>query len=349
MGLQSSILKIIRGEKKAPIAKACLFGLSGIYRFAIAIRNFSYDKKLLSSAKLSVPVISVGNLVAGGTGKTPLIHLLALALQEKTRLGILSRGYKSQIERSGQIKQVSTALDSAGVYGDEPYFLAQKTKASIWVGADRLASGKQAVEKGVTCLLLDDGMQHRRLFRDFEVVVVDGVNPFSEGKFLPCGLLRDSPKRLKNADLIVATHVKDATDFEQIQALISPFTDAPLVAVQIEVLNKNRLVPRKVGVFCGIGQPSRFLQTTRDLNQEIVDTLFLNDHASLPDEQLERFAKKCLEKGAEVLLCTEKDYVKLSRKMFSLEIVPVEIGLKIIHGRKHWEKLIDNILDKAIK
>src|SRR5690349_4441350 len=107
MDLQSHILKIIRGEKKAPLLKACLFGLSLIYRSAVRLRNFAYDAKIFSCKKLCVPVISVGNITAGGTGKTPLVHLLALALQEKTRLGILSRGYKSQIERSGQIKQVS--------------------------------------------------------------------------------------------------------------------------------------------------------------------------------------------------------------------------------------------------
>lgn len=343
MDLQQNILKIIRGEKKAPIAKACLFGLSLLYRFAIALRNFAYDAKIFSSEKLSVPVISIGNVVAGGTGKTPLTHLLASALQEKTRLAILTRGYQSQIEKSGSIKQASSGsgpLCSPQECGDEPYFLCQKTKAAVWVGIDRIASGQKAIEQGANCLLLDDGMQHRRLSRDFEIVVLDGTNPFFEGKFLPFGLLRDSPKRLKHADLIVVTHSKDLAPFKRIHA--------PVVAVQIEVLNKERFHPRKVGIFCGIGQPSRFLQTARDLNQEIVDTLFLNDHAPLQRDQLERFAKNSLEKGAEVLLCTEKDYVKLPRDMFSLEIIPVEIGLKIIHGREHWEKLIDNILDKAI-
>ena len=352
MDLERSILKIIRGEKKAPVAMACLKAFSLAYRSAIALKNLAYDKKILSSEKLSVPVVSIGNLVAGGTGKTPLVHSLALALQNKVRLGILSRGYKSQIEKSKQIKQISEGdgpLCSPTECGDEPYFLAQKTKASFWVGADRIASGKKAIEQGVNCLLLDDGMQHRRLFRDFEIVVIDGTNPFSEGNFLPRGWLRDSPKRLKNADLIVATHVKDATHFKQLQALISHFSDAPLIGTQVEVLNRERFVPRKVGVFCGIGQPSRFLQTARDLNQEIVDTLILKDHAPLQKGQLEKFAKNCFEKGARALLCTEKDYVKLSRNDSSLDIHPVEIALKIIHGREHWEKLIDNILDKAIK
>ncbi len=264
----------------------------------------------------------------------------------------MTRGFRSQIEQSGRIEQISKGsgpLLPAGECGDEPFFLAQKTKASIWVGADRILSGRRAIADGANCLLLDDGMQHRRLRRDFEIVIVDGADPFSKGRFLPWGLLRDSPKRLKNASAIVVTHVKDTAHFRRIQTLISPFSRAPLIGTQVEILNKDRFSPRKIGVFCGIGQPSRFLQTARDLNQEIVDTLILRDHGVLQNGQLEKFAKNCHKKGAEALLCTEKDYVKLSPNLsLGLEIIPVGIELKIIAGKEHWEQLIDNILDKVV-
>jgi tetraacyldisaccharide 4'-kinase len=161
------------------------------------------------------------------------------------------------------------------------------------VGANRVKSGRTAIAEGVNCLLLDDGMQHRRLGRDFEIGVVDGSDPFSGGKFLPWGMLRDSPKRLKNATLIVATHVKDRAHFERVQTQIARYSRAPVVCTCLEVLNKNIFVPRKVGVLCGIGQPARFLQTVRDLNQEIVDTLILNDHEPLHNAQLENFAANC--------------------------------------------------------
>ncbi len=352
MDLEHSILEIIRGEKKAPLASAGLSGLSMLYRSIIALRNFGYDYGVLSSERLSVPVVSVGNIVVGGTGKTPLVHLLSKGLQDKVRLGILTRGFLSQIEKSGRVEQISKGSGSlfpVEECGDEPFFLAQKTKASIWVGADRVLSGRRAIAQGTNCLLLDDGMQHRRLRRDFEIVIVDGTDPFSKGRFLPWGLLRDSPKRLKNASAIIATHVKDNAHFRHIQTLISPLSRAPLIGTQIETLNKDRFLPRKVGVFCGIGQPSRFLQTARDLNQEIVDTLILRDHGVLQNGQLEKFAKNCLKKGAQALLCTEKDYVKLIPTLsLGLEIIPVGIELKIISGKEHWEQLIDNILDKVV-
>lgn len=353
MDLERNILQIIRGEKKAPLIMAGLAGLSSLYRLAITARNMAYDRGLLHSFRLPVPVVSIGNLVVGGTGKTPLTHLLAMQLEKKTRLAILTRGFKSELEKAKAIEKISSGqgpLLPPEKCGDEPYFLAQKTKASIWVGADRVESGKKAIAEGANCILLDDGMQHRRLNRDFEIAIIDATDPFSRRRFLPWGLLRDSPKRLKNASLIVATHVRDCHHFEQMQKLLASMTSAPLVGTQIEVVNKEAFFPRKVGLFCGIGQPTHFLQTARDLNQEIVDTFILSDHGSLREEQLREFAHRCHEKGAEVLLCTEKDFVKLPSVCSAcLNIMPVKIELKIIAGYEHWENLIENILDKVVK
>ena len=351
MDLETPLLKIIRGEKKAPFIMAGLASLSVIYRSLIGLRNWAYDKGVLPSTQLSVPVVSIGNIAVGGTGKTPLVHLLALKLQDKARVAILTRGFRSKIEKSGQIQQISSGsgpLCSSQECGDEPFLLAQKTKTSIWVGADRIASGQQAILQGANCLVLDDGMQHRRLKRDFEIVVVDGNDPFFKGRFVPYGLLRDSPKRLRNANLIVATRVKDEEHYHQLKKQIAHYSAAPLVATQVDVLKKQAIQPSKVGVFCGIGQPSQFLQTARDLKSEIVDTLILKDHGSLKEGQLQTFAESCRQKGAEALLCTEKDVVKLSSDFsVCLPIIPVEIQLKIIAGKEHWENLIENILAKV--
>lgn len=351
MDLENTILKLIRGEKRAPVTMGVLAGLSYLYRFGVAARNLAYDHQLFSSTLLPVPVVSVGNIIAGGTGKTPLIQLLASHLQDKVKLAILTRGFRSEMEKTGQNKKISSGLGpfySAQECGDEPYLLAQKTKAAIWVGADRVSNGQKAIEEGANCLLLDDGMQYRQVKRDVEIVVIDATNPFSKGRFLPWGLLRDCPTRLKKAHWIVVTHVKDEEHFQHVQKGLAPFTSAPLIGTQIEVQNKAVFSPRKVGLFCGIGQPLKFLQTARDLNQEIVDTLFVKDHGFLKNDQLQVFAKRCREQGAEALLCTEKDVVKLSSEhSFDLSIVPVEIRLKIFIGQDNWEMLINHILDKV--
>ncbi len=303
----------------------------------LAARHFAYDHGLFSSHSLSVPVISVGNIAFGGTGKTPLVHLIASGLQERMRVAILTRGFRSQIEKSGTVKKISSGdgpLFSAEECGDEPYFLAKKTRASIWVGIDRIASGKKAIEEGAQVLLLDDGMQHRRIRRDVEIVVIDSANPW--------GKLRDLPERLKYATLIVANHITDRAHYERLQQELTRYTSAPLVGARMEILNKEMFPPRKVGLFCGIGQPARFLQTVRDLNQEIVDTLIVEDHGTINLNQLQRFAESCRIKGADVLVCTEKDYVKLSAS--PLNIIPVEIKLNITDGIEHWENCINKIV-----
>ncbi len=345
MDIQENILKIIRGEKKAPLVSLCLALFSLAYRVGISARNWAYDRGILSSTKLSVPVISIGNIVAGGTGKTPLVHLLANQLQDKVRLAILTRGYRSQIEKSGRSKLIGPQT-SPDTCGDEPYLLAQKTKADVWVGVDRATSGRLAIEQGAGCLLLDDGMQHRRLQRDFEIAVIDGLDPFSQGRFLPWGLLRDTPKRLKAADLIVFTHVKDEKHYKQLQVQVACYTHAPTVGLQLEILSSP--LSRKVGVFCGIGKPKRFLQAVRDLKSEIVDTLILKDHGSLREGELKQFADACREKGAEALLCTEKDHVKLiPDPSLSLKVEPLPMKWKISFGKENWENLIEKVLEKV--
>ena len=193
-------------------------------------------------------------------------------------------------------------------------------------------------------------MQHRRLKRDVEIVILDGMDPFSQERFLPRGLLRDSPKRLQSADFIVFTHVKDQTHYDQLQKMLDRYTRAPSIATQIEVLSENNTFPHKVAVFCGIGAPHHFLQTVRDLKSEIVETLLLRDHEFLQADSLQKFAENCRKKGAELLLCTEKDAVKLPSNVSAcLKIKPIAIQLKITAGTEHWEKLIENILDRIVK
>lgn len=347
---KQNILSIIHGNKKAPFTAGCLTVLSKLYSALIGARHFAYDRKIFLTTQLPVPVISVGNIVVGGTGKTPLVHLLAKTLQEKVSLAILTRGFKSQIEKSGKVKQISTGtgpLYSPQECGDEPYFLAQNTKAQVWVGIDRVLSGKSAIAQGANCLLLDDGMQHRRLARDFEIVILDANDPFSQGNFLPRGLLRDFPNRLEKADLIVLSHMQKSQQTDELQKILAPYTSAPLVSTQIKVLNPD-LGGSKVGVFCGIGKPTYFLQTVRDLKSEIVDTFILEDHGVAPISELQKFSKKCKMLGAEALVCTEKDYVKLPLDLaLDLEIVPIPIQLMIGTGLNNWEHLIEKIVAKV--
>ena len=202
------IEEILRKEREGLAAKtllSLLYPPSLCYGLGVKLRNLLYDKGTLRQEKCKALVVSVGNVVAGGTGKTPFILMLAKKLMQEMPLAILSRGYLGASENKGQSTQVAQD-GSALQFGDEPLLLAQNLdKASVYVGKDRVKSAHKAVEQGAKVILLDDGMQHRRLHRDIEIVMVHGKDPFHGGRYLPGGLLRDDPKQLKRADYIISS------------------------------------------------------------------------------------------------------------------------------------------------
>jgi len=348
MFLESFFLDVIEKRRKAAWLLPMLRGSSFFYRSAIAMRNVAYDRGWLRSQQASLPVVSIGNIVTGGTGKTPLVHKLAEELSKKGKVAILTRGFRSEIEKTDQFLRLNHQEGlsfKAAQCGDEPLLLSRfLPKVDIWVGKNRLQTAEEARAKGVGILILDDGMQYRRLKRDFELVVLDGKDPFGQGYFLPRGLLRDSPKRLKSADLIFFNHVEDEEHFESLQKMIHPFSQAPVVGAQLNPQNRLQLLQKKVGVFCGLGKPQRFFEALKKMQIEVVASLILPDHISPKEEELRAFANISQLKGAECLVCTEKDQIKLSSQLeLSLPVIPVKAALEIAFGKKDWEKTLENI------
>jgi tetraacyldisaccharide 4'-kinase len=318
-----------------------------LYGFLIVLRHWAYDREWLQQKKVSVPVVSIGNIVAGGTGKTPLVHLLAQELSAFAKMAVLSRGYRSKREYDQATRVTSAALSEE--CGDEPCLLAEKLpQAMVFVGKDRYSSARSAIDQGAQLIILDDGMQHRQLARDFEVVVMDAQDPFGQGHYLPGGFLRDSPKRLQNADLIVLTNVHETSQYEILKKQIAFYSSAPLVGMQLTASEESSFVRgKRVGVFCGIGNPDRFTKTIERLEGQIVDTCFANDHVPFSKNQLEVFAKHCHEQGAELLVCTEKDWVKLPPGLqLVLPVDVIKVGLTVVAGSEHWHQFIDRIRKK---
>jgi tetraacyldisaccharide 4'-kinase len=344
MILKKLILDVITGRRSSPVIGSFLYALSFLWRMGVHLRHWAYDTRLLKSERAQVPTFSIGNIVAGGTGKTPLVHLLAHALGEAGAVAILSRGFQSQLEKEGRSVQISKGagpLYPAAVCGDEPFFLARETRAAVWVGADRRMSARLAHADGANCLILDDGMQHRRLSRDMEIVVVDGNAPFGNGRLLPAGLLRDLPERLRGADLIVANHITGLAHYEEIKKKLSVYTEAPVVAVQYAVLNSDAVAHRTVGAFCGIGSPEHFYDTLSRIDAKLTRKLTLFDHQPIEEKELAAFAADCQAQGAELLVCTEKDEVKLpSGLCLPLPIVPIQVRLRVICGQEHWDAAV---------
>lgn len=356
-------LELIRGTKSGSFAnflRGFLHLLSKIYQPCITCRNWLFDQGWFRCYHPPVPmVMSVGNLVCGGTGKTPVTLMLAQELGKEFQVAILLRGYRSRAEKLSTPVTLSKGkgpMHSAIFCGDESFLLSQNLpNVFVFVGKDRRTSSNMAAKAGAQLILLDDGMQHRKLARDVEVVVLDGKNPFGSGHLLPRGLLREGIESLSRSDLVIVNHAQDTKHLKQ---RIAQYTAAPIVSTRVEVSQildlQNGTIPslqnKKVGVFCGIGKPENFLDTVRDQGADIVNNYFLPDHEPFETDLLDKFAKKCRVLGAEYLVCTEKDKVKLEENIsVSLPITWLKMQLHIVEGHEHWKVFIEQAKAKLAR
>lgn len=283
-----------------------------IYGMVLHGRHFCYQIGVLKSVKLSIPVVSIGNVVCGGTGKTQLVIALAESLMQKRRVAIVSRGYP--VHRGEPMEVVSDSMSSK--CGDEPKLLAMRLpEAIVVVGKDRVKAAKLAIARGAELIVLDDGMQHRRLKRDIEI----GIGP-SVGHYLPRGRLRDVPSRLKCAKLV----------FEQADLASRPIGVFSLNGQAVEI-------PKRVSLFCGIGNPKRFVKTVEKMGCEIVQKRFLADHEAIGKKELAQLAQ-----NVDAIVCTEKDWVKLQKDL-PYPICWVKCELDVIGKRAAWEATLETI------
>lgn len=185
-------------------------------------------------------------------------------------------------------------------------------------------------------------MQHRKLHRDIEIVMMDAEDLFGKDHFLPRGYLRELPERLSKADLIVINHVRSVDHCAELKKKIAPFTQAPVAGVKVVL--SNDFAGKKIGAFCGIGKPDRFFASLRNQGAEIVKHLATPDHEAPSKNELVALARRSKAKGAEMVVCTEKDGVKLPPDLkAALPIVPVAARLEFVAGKKHWNDLIQKI------
>ncbi len=289
--------------------------------FVNLFRNWLYDHGYFKAQKVSGTfVISIGNLTYGGTGKTPLAIELLKKLGAET-VALVTRGYGGRYDKKDLPLEVQSDSDPRNV-GDEPLLIKRSVPQSkVIVDPDRVR-GAQLAKRPI--VVLDDGMQHRRLARDFEIVVVDGENPF------PFFRLREFPSSLRRADVVVV-----------MGGTYTP--DRPFVRMKRKFVGKwdeKGLAGKKVGLFCGVGRPGQVEQGLKLAGAEVVERWFLPDHATPAREKLDDFIRSCENRKASVVLCTEKDWVKLPSESFSIEVAPLLIQLEILEGQDIWEKAI---------
>lgn len=280
--------------------------LAWLYGAATNVRRRSYDLGLLRQLEVGCPVIVVGNLVVGGTGKTPLVAWFARQLQMRGyKVGILSRGYGGRTREPRLVE----ANDSWREVGDEPLLLAQRTGCMTAVGADRVAAGRLLVAHGVNVIVSDDGLQHLRLARHFRIVVVDGARRFGNGRLLPAGPLREPMRGLLLADAVVVNGAEPSewltgtclqSGAAILQMQLVPGTVQALTGTQCRSLESFSGLA--VHAVAGIGNPGRFFGELRSFGLEVIEHAFADHHPLVASD---------LDFGDDLpVLMTEKDAVK---------------------------------------
>ena len=279
--------------------------LKVLYNIVIQIRNWLYDHKIFNIYKSSIPIISVGNITLGGTGKTPfVIYLASFFLNKNLNPLIISRGYKRK--STNQILFNNNSSFTSDLVGDEPFLISKKLPdVDIIVNKNRVQAVKYAESstKNYDIIILDDGFQHRSIYRDLDIVLINTNQNHSS--LFPSGMLREPFKNISRSDCVVLT--KNNKNFN---SLILEGFNVPVFQCEEEysLSNNNR---QGVG-FCGIGNPSSFWKTLNDLSVDITEKIELKDHQKY-DKQTIRVIESLLNND-KTFFTTEKDWVKLPQR-----------------------------------
>jgi tetraacyldisaccharide 4'-kinase len=336
-----------------PTVVILLQPFSLLYGLVMSVRNALYDRNILRSFKIPATVVSVGNITVGGTGKTPLVELLArFFLDEGFRPAVVSRGYGRTGKRIVVVSDGKKVLSNPDRTGDEPLMLGRHLEGiPILVGADRVKAATKAVRTFESDLiLLDDGFQHRRLKRDVDVVALKRSHPFGNEKVLPAGPLREPRKGLGRAQVVVLTGRKSSDERDAgfrgdiseksnvLEAVYRPIEWVQLSNGQMHPL--SFLQHRFVFVFSGIGNPGSFETTLEEMDLKMVGHWIFRDHYRYASDDLKRIADRAESHGAVSVVTTEKDAVRITDQWKGkLPLYYLRIKMEIEGGGKKLQKV----------
>ncbi len=350
---------------------------SWVFYLLIKIRLLLFRRRIKRVHYLGTFVISVGNITAGGTGKTPVVELLARTLRDRGRhCAILTRGYKSEdlpekqkwynaagkrVKRIPKIASDGKTRYLSPLYaGDEPYMLARNLDdVAVLVHRDRIRSGIFAIEQlGSDTLILDDGMQYLKLRHELDIVLVDSGAPFGTGSLLPRGTLREPRSSLKRASYIIITKTAGKSEEEITQLTntlrrYNPIADiivtdhGPVHLENIftgEILPLSALDGKYVACLSGIARPESFENLVEQLGAHLEICRRYPDHHWFAQDQLDSFVQRCADRAVDMIVTTEKDAVRfLQPEEMDVPIYFLRIEIKIKQGEELWEKMIDRI------
>lgn len=327
-----------------------LLPLGWLYGLAGAAKALLYRSGLKKAYRAAVPVISVGNLSVGGTGKTPVCdHLLKKLLARGKRVALVSRGYGGQgAGRVGVVSAGEGLLLEARTCGDEPFLLARNNPGALVFVAPRRADGvRMAVEQyGAEVIVLDDGFQHQAVHRDLNIVLLDASRPLSNGRVLPAGRLREFPRALGRSDLVLLTRSRG--DERLNLPLAVPIMrcrhvlGALAFSLEGQSVGFDQLQDKAGLAFAGIAQPDLFFSSLTARGLRLERRLSLPDHVCYDEELLHRLSSSA--DRSDYLVTTEKDAVKLQASDFKLPCYQVPMSIEFF-----GEDSLDAVLDELLK
>ena len=378
--------EVMSGRRRGLVAsllRAGLWSAQWPYRVGVTSKNLTFDFGLREPFDVGVPVISVGNLTTGGTGKTPIVAFLANWFRDAgLKVGLLSRGYKSLSHREGEAPaepgskmDISAAArreprpperDEALAVGNDEKLVLDQLCPGVphWLNADRVDSAKRAVgEGGCELLILDDGFQHRRLHRNLDIVLIDALNPWGYGHCLPRGLLREPISSVRRADLVFITRADLVTPealtairvelvrHQQVASVVElSFQPASLLNSEGATRPLSDVAGKRCVGFCGVGNPASFEQTLRRLGANVVDFVEFPDHHHFTEADRSRLAARAKDVAADMLLVTQKDLVKLlATEIGDRPLWAVTIGAKALRGDQILEHHLWAMLNRCQK
>jgi tetraacyldisaccharide 4'-kinase len=324
--------------------------VSWVYASVITLRNRAFEAGVLNIERIGVPVVSVGNMTAGGTGKTPLVQYLASRLRlGGKKVGIVSRGYGRRSRGLVVVADGQRLLVDAGAGGDEPVQLALGNPGTIVVVAERrVEAGLKARALGADIVIADDGFQHRYLHRDLDIVVVDGTTDLTTEPMLPAGRLREPLRGMVRAGLIAVAQTggKGAPDWlnriEMVRHVpVVCFRRNPLPARRAADGGGGSVAGERALVFSGIGNHARFVETAREAGIRVAAGMAFSDHHEYTAGDIRTLLGEMKKVGAGLMLTTEKDVSRLLGTAIGRDFVrdipvyclPVEVV--ITHGEEH--------------
>jgi tetraacyldisaccharide 4'-kinase len=314
-----------------PFAKPVAWLAARLYELGVRGRLQLYERGLLTTYKLPAPVISVGNLTTGGTGKTPCTAYLARMLHDAGyRVAILSRGYKRTSKGLVEVSDGVRVLCDAATAGDEPYLLAtQCPGVRVVVNADRYAAGMWLLQRAeVDGFLLDDGYQHLRLHRDLNLALVDAGEDLSQARLLPVGHWREPVEQLRRADAVIVTHTEQRVHCEPLTAQLKQYTASAifyakhlLTGLRRLPINQSQAIAayrgRSVVAFTGIAQPEKFFAALESFGLRIAWRRAFADHYRYDQAEVRAIIMAAQKTGAAAVLTTEKDAANLPPDFFN--------------------------------